>query len=86
MKCDAVAYGAGFIEVMCAHDGCVNIETWEVRGQVDVETCVWIDDETIPEDDILNNCEIEMTATQARKLAAALLKAADNCVATADDA
>lgn len=76
IKCNAVSYRQGFIEVIPnIHDGCVNLETWDLHGDVDISSMDWMD-ERLRDEDFHSNCEIELTKSQAIVLARALLNAA----------
>lgn len=58
------------------HNGCVNIETWDIDANVDLANTDWVDDPSLEDTAILANCELELTSNQARQLADALLEAA----------
>lgn len=79
LKCDSVAYRKGFIEVMPEiHDACVNIETWDIDADTNLECASWVDHSSVPDSSVIANTELELTAEQARELATALLAAADS--------
>lgn len=79
LKCSAIDYRKGFIEVIPAiHDGCVSIETWLIAADANIDDCEWVDDENIADSNVIDNCEIEMTASEAQRLAEALLRAVEN--------
>lgn len=76
MRCDTVTYRQGFIEVIGGiHDGLVNVETWKVSAEIDI-TGLFPRSERLTDSDF-SNTELELTPTQARNLAAALVAAAD---------
>ncbi len=79
LTCDSIAYRKGFIEVSPAiHDGCVNIETWDIDADTILSDVTWLDDPSIPDSSVIANTELELTAEQARSLAEALLAAAQS--------
>jgi hypothetical protein len=79
LKCDSIDYRQGFIEVIPAiHDGCINIETWQIDPHTNLSNAKWVDDISILDSSSIANTELELTATQARNLAAALLVAAES--------
>lgn len=79
LKCESVPYRKGFVEVTPSiHDGCVNIETWEVHAEASLEDAEWMDDPSIPDPSVIANCEFELTALEARNLAEALLTASQS--------
>lgn len=74
LKCDSVVYRKGFIEVTPAiHDGCVNIETWGIDADTNLEHVAWVDD--VSDSSVVANCELEMTLDPARNLAESILAA-----------
>jgi hypothetical protein len=77
VRCDAVKYRQGFIEVVGQiHPGLVNVETWQVSVDADT-TGLYPDSDGLTDDDLIANTELELTPAQARSLAAALVAAAD---------
>jgi hypothetical protein len=77
IRCDAVDYRQGFIEVMSQiYPGLVNIETWEISSEVDISG-LDLGSDALTDDDFVANTELELTPAQTRSLAAALLAAAD---------
>ncbi len=80
IRCDAVKYRQGFIEVIGQiHPGFVNVETWQVSAEasiagLDVESEGLIDQ-------FVSNTELELTPAQARSLAAALIAGAESAEA-----
>ena len=76
VRCDAVKYRQGFIEVIGQiHPGLVNIETWHVNPDANISG-LEVESERLTDADFVANTELELTPTQARSLAAALLSAA----------
>ena len=68
IKCNNVEYRKGFIEVIPnIHDGCINIETWDVHVDIDI-TNIELEDENFPEEGVTNNTEIEMNVNEAEEL------------------
>jgi len=79
IKCDAIPYRKGFLEVTAAiHDGCVNIEAWEVAAETRIDNVSWVDDASLAESSVIANIEIELSAEQARRLGAELLEMAES--------
>jgi hypothetical protein len=77
IKCDSISYRQGFIEVIPAiHEGCVNIETWQLEPSTSLNDMMWVDEPPIPDGSVSANTELELTAAQACELAEALLAAA----------
>ena len=77
VRCDAVKYRQGFIEVVGEiHPGLVNVETWQVGVEADI-TELYPESDELTDDDFVANTELELTPAQARSLAAALVAAAD---------
>jgi hypothetical protein len=75
LRCNSVRYRQGFVEVSNVHHGCVNIESWDVSAEVEALPD-WVSSETLTDKNIVGNCELELSADQARELAAFLLVAA----------
>jgi hypothetical protein len=75
ITCRAVAYRQGFIEVTPGvHPGCVNVETWQARPDIDLGTTDR-GDANFPADGIEANTELELTVADAERLVAALQQA-----------
>ena len=71
LRCSNIPYRQGLIEVMGqVHPGLVNIETWQINVGTDVAG-------DLSDADLGANTELELTPTEARNLATALLLAAD---------
>lgn len=75
LRCDSVRYRQGFVEVSNIHPGCVNIESWDVSAEVE-KLPNWVSSDALSSKDIVSNSELELSAAQARELAAFLLGAA----------
>lgn len=68
IKCDDVGHRKGYIEITTGiHDGCVNLETWSVREEVDVARYD-VRDANFPEHGVTGNTEIELNVEQTREL------------------
>lgn len=68
IRCHAVPYRQGFVEVAAGiHDGCINLETWEVRSGVDLARLAF-DDPGLADADFCGHTELELTPEQARAL------------------
>ena len=68
IRCNVIDYRQGFIEVQSRiHDGCINIETWQVSSGIDI-TSLGISDEEITDKEITGNKEIELTLENAERL------------------
>jgi hypothetical protein len=73
LKCTGVRYRQGFIEVTPGiHNGCVNIEAWDVNPDVNLEAVRWVNDTSLSDEDIVANTELELTIAGAKKLATAI--------------
>ena len=68
IKCNNVDYRKGYIEVTPGiHDGCINIEAWDVHVDVDILS-IEISDDNFPENGVTGNTEIEMSISEAEQL------------------
>ncbi len=76
VRCRSVNYRQGYVEIGNVREGRVNIETWEVAVTTDIAEVDWVSDEEISDDDVLANTELELSPSEARTLANALLAAA----------
>ena len=48
LKCDSVPYRKGFIEVVGGiHDGCVNLESWVIHAERELDEIDWVADERV---------------------------------------
>jgi hypothetical protein len=77
VRCDAVKYRQGFIEVISQiHPGLVNVETWQVDAEADISG-LYPESDGLTDDNFVANTELELTPAQARSLAAAMVAAAN---------
>ena len=77
VRCDAVKYRQGFVEVIGRiHPGLVNLETWQISAETDLSG-LDIESDRLTDADFIANTELELTPSQARSLAAALVAAAE---------
>ena len=68
IKCNNINYRKGYIEVIPnIHDGCVNLEIWDVHVDVDLSKTELGDDD-FPEDGITANTEIELNVKEVEEL------------------
>jgi len=75
IKCNAISYRKGFIEVIPEiHQGCINIETWEIHSEFDLDGIDLVDSQ-LPDSAFVANTEIEMGIPEAKQLVTVLLKA-----------
>lgn len=76
IRCNAVGYRQGFIEVTPdIHGRCVNVETWAIAAGIRLNGVEWLDNPALSDGDVIGNCELELTIEQARELATALMNA-----------
>ena len=74
IRCSGVNYRQGFVEVSARiHEDMINLETWQVDPETNIDDCVWVDDPSISDSSITGNCEIEISIEDARNLATSLL-------------
>lgn len=58
LKVNNVAYKKGYIEVIAdIHDGCINIETWEINADIDISN-LELDDPNLPDEAVVANTEL----------------------------
>ena len=75
IKCNVVSYRKGFIEVIPEiHPGCINIETWEIQSEINLEG-IDFGDGQLPDSAFSANTEIEMGLPEAKQLVALLISA-----------
>lgn len=68
IKCNAIAYRKGFIEVRGdIHKGCVNLEVWNIHPEVDI-TDIDLGSDLMPEGAVTGNTEIELPIEKAELL------------------
>lgn len=78
LTCESIDYRKGFIEVIPGiHKSCINLETWEIVVDANLEGVTRIDDSRVTDSQVIANTELELTVEQACLLAEALLKAAN---------
>ncbi len=76
LKCESIPYRQGFIEVTPSiHAGHVNIETWDIQSKTSLDNVSWVDSDSISDEDVVANTELELTAFEAEKLADAIMAA-----------
>jgi len=68
IKCDAVQYRQGFIEVANIHGGCVNLEVWNVHPDKSIAAAALVASASISDTDVVANTEIELSVAQAKEL------------------
>ena len=74
LKANTVNYRKGFIEVKGEiHPGCINIETWDIDANKDI-TELSLESESIKDEEITANTEIELSIEEAKKLISMLEK------------
>ncbi len=65
LLCNEISYRKGVIEITPGiHDGCINLETWGIHPEIDIER--------FPDDGITGNTELEMSIEMAEALIEAL--------------
>ena len=68
LKVNSVNYRKGFIEVTGnIHPNCINIETWEIISDKDISE-LSLEKESIIDEDIVANTEIELSIREAKDL------------------
>ena len=78
IKCNNVEYRKGFIEIIPnIHDGCINIETWNIHVDIDISN-IDLEDDLFPEEGVTCNTEIEMSVNEAEELVRKLQVAISN--------
>ncbi|MFC3195336.1 hypothetical protein ACFODZ_13870 [Marinicella sediminis] len=77
IKANTINYRKGFIEVTPAiHDGCINIEAWNIHPDKDIKN-ISIGMDQLADDDVVGNVEIELNEDEVRALIAMLEKSMD---------
>ena len=75
LRCNTINYRQGYFEVLGnIHPGCVNLEAWEVHAERDISG-VDLGDDSLEDDDVIANTEIELTIEEAEVLVSQLLDA-----------
>ena len=78
IKCNSVEYRKGYIEVLAGiHDECVNLEVWNIQPEVDISSAD-LGDESLLEDAVVSNTEIELSLEKAELLIQLLTTAVNN--------
>lgn len=73
--CRNISYRSGFVEVLPnIHPGHINIEVWNIHPDFS-QPAADIGDDSIPDEDVTGNTEIELDIEQAKKLVALLNRA-----------
>jgi hypothetical protein len=68
IRCNNINYRKGFIEVFPGiHPGFINLETWDIHPDVDISERN-LSDDSIPDDAVVSNSEIEMSVKEAEEL------------------
>ena len=68
LKANSIGYRQGFIEVIGnIHPNSINIETWNINPDRNIEE-LSIDDEEIKDEDFCGNTEIELNIDQVKEL------------------
>lgn len=75
LRCNVIPYRKGFIEVVPdIHDGCINIEAWQVHPDVDISNRE-IEDDSFPDNAVTGNVELEISVAAAEDLIQVLTEA-----------
>lgn len=75
IKCDSVKYRQGYIEVLGnVHSNNINLEVWQVHADRSI-TGIELDDESISDEDIIANIELELSVEEAEILIEKLTEA-----------
>ncbi len=68
IQCNDVGHRKGYIEITAGiHDGCINLETWSIREEIDLANHD-VRDANFPDDGVTGNTEIELSVDQAHAL------------------
>ena len=77
IKCNSIEYRKGFVEVRGdIHNDCINVETWNIDPDVNI-TNVNLEDNSLKDESIIANTEIELSITNAEALILLLQEAID---------
>ena len=77
IKCNSIEYRKGFIEVRGdIHNDCINVETWNIDPDVNI-TNVDLDDNSLIDESVIANTEIELSIANAEALILLLQEAID---------
>ena len=78
LKANSIGYRQGFIEVIGnIHPNSINIETWNINPDRNIEE-LSLDDEEIKDEDVCGNTEIELNIDQVKELIRMLEKEIEN--------
>lgn len=85
IKCMTIPYRKGFIELTPGiHEGCINLEIWEINAESDIDDCSWVDDESFDDSEVTANCEIELSLAEAQMLAEMIQRGVDTAREASD--
>ena len=75
IKCNSIDYRKGYIEVRGdIHIDCVNIEAWNIHPDIDISV-IDLGDNSMPEEAVTANTEIELSIQKAEDLVQRLVDA-----------
>ncbi len=67
IKCNSILYRQGYIEVENIHENCVNLETWQICSEFNINK-LNLTDESLPEFAVVSNVELELDKMQVEAL------------------
>jgi hypothetical protein len=77
IKCNTIEYRKGFVEVRGdIHNNSINVEVWNIDPDVNI-TNVSLEDNSLKDESIIANTEIELSITNAEALVLLLQEAID---------
>jgi len=75
IKCNSIEYRKGYIEVRGdIHIECVNVEAWNIHPDIDISG-IDLGDDSMPEEAVTANTEIELSIKNAEELVQQLVEA-----------
>ena len=75
IKCNSVNYRKGYIEAKGnIHESCVNLEVWNIHPDTDISE-INIDDNSVNNEAVTANTEIELSIKNAEELVKQLIQA-----------
>ena len=75
IKCNSIEYRKGYIEVRGdIHSDCVNMEVWNIHPDVNISS-IDLGDNSMPDEAVTANTEIELSIQKAEDLVLQLTKA-----------
>ena len=78
IKCNSINYRKGYVDVSeDVHQGFINIETWSVHPDCDISD-IDLTDDSLPDEAVTGNTEIELNKIEAINLVNLLQKAIAN--------